>query len=150
MTFSVYICAPFDDGAFVRVVHERLEALGISPSSTWVTEADGAEDFTRFAPVELRRIAERNDRDIRGSHIVLVLDEAGRGRETCAEARIALEWGKPVVWVGRPTLSTWRRNVVRAETIDEAIETLVAMRDHHLNGYRGELLVAAAKVEVSS
>lgn len=141
MNLLVYVCAPFEDGAFVRALHERLETLQLTPTSRWAEHATSREDFARYSPVQLREYARRNDADLRGSDVALVLARHGGGGEMFAEARLALEWGKAVVWVGkRHTLSAFRSGVVRTEDLDTGIARLVLMRERHLEGYRGELL----------
>lgn len=145
MTFGCYVAAPFADAAFVRVVHEHLVNIGVTPTSTWAMHAYGPEDFSRFAPEELARIAEKNDADVRGSDVVLVLARDGAGGEMFAEARFAITLGRPVVWSGRRTLSAWRRGVVRVDDLDDAIAVLAGMRARHAEGIRGELLAHLAK-----
>jgi hypothetical protein len=78
-----------------------------------------------FTVVELQAHAEQNDADLRAADVILVIDHEGRGRETYGELRLALEWGKQAIYVGKPSLSAWRRGVVRAADVDEAIEQLV-------------------------
>lgn len=144
--FGVYVAAPFADAAFVREhVHERLRAIGCTPTSSWVDTAAGPENFARYLPAELRRNAEHNDRNLRGSDVVLVVAREGAGGETFAEARIAIEWGKPVVWCGRRILSAWRAGVVRVDDLDGAMATLAAMRGYHAEGLRGRLLATMAE-----
>lgn len=145
MSLLCYVAAPYADAAFVRVVHDHLLAVAITPTSSWATTARGPEDFSRFSPPELRRVAAQNDADLRGSDVCLVIARDGAGGEMFAEARVALEWGKPIVWTGRRTLSAWRSGVVLAEDLDAAILLLVAMRDRHSEGYRGHLLAHLAQ-----
>lgn len=121
-------------------VHGRLVAVGFEPSSRWVDGAVSAEDFGRYTPEELRRFAAQNDRDVCSSHVVLVLARPGAGGEMFGEARLALEWGLAVVWVGRRTLSAWRRGVVRVDNLDQAIGVLARMRVAFEDGIRGEFL----------
>lgn len=140
MNFLVYVAAPFEDAALVRSIHDRLESIDMSPTSRWALSATSAEDFAKFTPSQLRGLAQQNDSDLRGSDVALVVARAGAGGEMFAEARMALEWGKPVVWVGRWILSAWRRGVVRAGDIDGAFETLIQMRAKYSEGYRGHML----------
>ena len=135
-----YVAAPYIDAGRVLDVHERLVDLGIQPTSTWARTADGPEDLSRVTEDGLRLIARANDSDLRGSHVVLVLARDGAGGEMFAEARIALEWGRPVVWVGRRILSAYRDGVVRVEDIDDALVVLARIRDRHIEGYRGQML----------
>jgi hypothetical protein len=124
---SVYVAAPYVDAPIVRMVHERLRDLGITPTSRWAEEANGAEDFVKMVPDALRAVAESNDRDLTKARALLVLSRHGAGAETYAEARLALVLGKPVVWAGRLTLSAWRTGVTRVAGIDEGIEALQAI-----------------------
>lgn len=141
----VYVCAPYADGAVVRtMVHPALRERGFLPTSSWADEAFGPEDFARFSPSALRSACARNDADLRGSDIVLVLARHGAGSEMFAEARIASEWGKPLVWVGRRTLSAWRSGVVLVESLDDAFDTLERMKTPWVEGYRGLLLAQIA------
>lgn len=142
MKFSCYVAAPYLSAAFVRVVHESLVSHGIAPTSTWAEQAVGVEDFSRYSPEALRGVAAQNDADLRASDVVFLLDLDGSGRETYAEGRIALEWGKPVVWLSRRGLSQWRDGVVRVDAVEDGISTLVAMRDAFARGYRGRMLAA--------
>lgn len=141
---SVYVCSPYANAAFVRVIHERLLALSITPMSTWAANAHGSEDFSRMTAEALRRAAAKNDADLMASDVALVYDPDGRGRETYAEVARALIWHKPIVWVGRLSLSAWRSPVIRAEDLDAGIATLARMRDLALEGIRGELLARLA------
>lgn len=140
--FFVYVAAPFDDGAIVRdCLHDRLRLHGMRPTAQWFDAPRGPEDFTRFSPDELQRRALRNDADVRGSDVVFALPRRGAGGEMFAEIRVALEWGKSVVWVGeRRTLSAWRAGVVRVDDFDAGLGILCAMRDQHARGIRGQLL----------
>lgn len=140
MSLSVYVAAPYADAPHVRLIHERLIAQDIRPTSTWASTALGPEDFSKATAAGLLAVAATNDADLRGSDAVLVLARDGAGGEMFAEARVALEWGRPCVWVGRRTLSAWRRGVVLAEDVDDALRVLVEMRRHHAIGARGMLL----------
>src|SRR5690606_29567324 len=60
-----YVAAPFEDGVIVRMVHERLVTLGITPTSSWAEQVYSAEDFSRYLPSNLREFALRNDEDLR-------------------------------------------------------------------------------------
>lgn len=142
-----YVCAPFEDGATVRDrVHVRVLAAGFAPSSRWATEWTGSENFDGASVAELRSRAEQNDADLRSSTVALVLARPGGGGEMFAEARLALECGLAVVWVGRRTLSAWRRGVVRVDDLDQAIAVLSRMREAFADGARGELLACLAGV----
>lgn len=142
---KVYVCAPFAMGADLRRrLPGRLAAIGAVLTSRWLDHATGPEDFARFLPIELRAIAEANDADLRRADVALLIDPDKRGRETYSEVRLAIEWGKPVVWAGPPTLSAWRRGVVRVADLDAAILTLSRMQEAFADGARGELLACLA------
>lgn len=141
----VYVAAPFCDGSLVRqMVHPALRERGLLPTSSWAETAFGPEDFSRLAPAALRAACARNDADLRGSDVVLALARHGAGSEMFAEVRVALEWGKSVVWCGRRSLSAWRSGVVLVESIDEAFDVLDRMKGPHSEGCRGQLLAQMA------
>lgn len=142
---SVYVASPYANAPFVRELHETLRAHDMLVTSNWAEHASGAEDFSTMSIAELRSVAAGNDRDVRASDVVLVVDFDGKGRETYGELRVALEWGKAVIFVGRPNLSAWRRGVVRASDVDEAVSMLVAMKGAHMLGRRGALLAEAVE-----
>lgn len=142
---GVYVAAPYDDAAFVRdVVHPKLVELGTLPMSQWAEKAAGPEDFSKMTVDALRAAARENDRDLRASAIVLVIARAGAGGEMFSEARLGVEWGKALVWVGRRTLSAWRTGVVRVDTLDAAFDVLVRMVVDYREGARGHLLASLA------
>lgn len=127
---KIFVAAPYADAAFVRdVVHPRLAAFGLEPVSRWADNARGPEDFSRHSPEVLRAEAERNDADIMRCEALLLIARHGAGGESFAEARIALAWGRPVVWCGqRLTLSAWRAGVTRVSDLDDAVAALLAVR----------------------
>ena len=127
---SVYVAAPFSDADIVRSVHARLADIGIFAASSWAEHAIGREDFSKYTPDELRRFAAVNDADLRLADVCLVLARYGAGAEMFAEARLAIEWGKPVVWVGRRTLSSWRDGVTYCETLEEALRAIDGWSSH--------------------
>lgn len=107
----IYVAAPFQDKLYVRnVVHRKLVEAELRPVSTWAN-SDAEEDF-QDEQVLANAICE-NDTQLACCDAVLVLARPGAGGEMFAEARIALVWGKPVFWVGRRVLTTFRRGVVR-------------------------------------
>jgi hypothetical protein len=123
----VYVAAPYARGPFVAdVVHPALRARGLAPASSWALRADGTPERLERLPLDtVRAIAERNDADLAGSDLVLVLGDEGTGREMYAEARIAIALGLPVVWLGPPyPLSAYREGVVRVLALDEALAAL--------------------------
>jgi hypothetical protein len=130
MQARVYVAAPFGRGPFVAgAVHPALAARGFACTSSWVASASGAPERLDELPLErVRAIAERNDADLAGSDVVIVLGEAGTGREMYAEARIAIALGLPVVWVGPPfPLSAYREGVVRVRDVEAALATVEAL-----------------------
>lgn len=145
MKLLAYVAAPYEDAAFIRIVHERLQQHDIQPTSRWAESARGADDFAAMTPAALRSAAADNDADLRGSDAVLVIARSGAGGEMFAEARLGLEWGKPVVWTGRLTLSAFRSGVVRAVDLDDAISVLLSMQRALAEGYRGHLLAHLAR-----
>lgn len=148
--FLVYVAGPYGDAAFVRVIHEKLRALDMVPTSRWAESAAGPEDFSVMTEASLRKTAAENDADLRGSDVCLVVSRAGAGGEMFAESRIALEWGKPLVWVGRRTLSAWRSGVVRVEGLSEGLAELAAMKKHHALGVRGLMLATVRALPESA
>lgn len=129
MTMPVYVAAPWEDGAIVRMmVHSALVERGLVPTSTWCETADGAkEDFTRLTRAAKAAAAQRNDHDIHRAEVVLVLARPGAGGEMFAEARYALALGKRVVWVGREILSASRDGVMRVDNVEDAFAVLENM-----------------------
>lgn len=127
---KVFVAAPYADAAFVRdVVHPRLEAFGMTPTSRWADHARGPEDFSRYSPDVLRDEAARNDADIMRCDALLLIARNGAGGESFAEARMAIAMQKPVVWCGqRLTLSAWRNGVTRVSDLDDAVAALLAVR----------------------
>lgn len=123
---SVYVCAPYAEAAFVRVIHEALHTRGIGYTSTWADHAHGAEDFARFSVEALRAALAANCRGIQRADVVLVYDPTGAGRETYAEAARAVEWGKHVVWCAPRGLTQWAPGVVRVADLDAALVSIEA------------------------
>lgn len=134
---NVYVASFYANAPFVRKVHGTLSTYEIRATSEWAREAHGPEDFSTMTPEKLRAVAEANDRDLREADVILVIDPDGKGRETYAELRLALEWGKPAVFFGKPNLSAWRKGVVRVTDIITALAVLVDMGKNHDRGARG-------------
>ena len=123
MLIPIYIAAPFADAALVREVGARLPAFGAESRSTWAECADGPEQLEAMTPDEVRSVAAANDRDLLASFALVVLSRDGAGGEMFAEARLALEYGIPIVWVGkRRPLSAYREGVIRVDTIEDALD----------------------------
>ena len=120
----VYVAAPFEDAHRVCEIHERLRQFGIEPTSDWAVGAYGPEALHEHSADRLRGFALGNDVSIRRADAILVLARAGVGGEMFAEARYAWDLRKPIVWVGRRTLSAYREGVVLAEDTDDALNTI--------------------------
>jgi len=123
-TKYVYVAAPYEDAAHVRALHIRLETMGLRHTSLWADMAKGAEDLHKHSPARLRLAAESNDIDVARSDVVLALARKGAGGEMFSEIRYALELLIPVLWVGRHTLSAFRKGVTRCESLDQAMGLL--------------------------
>jgi len=121
----VYIAAPFADAALVRAIEPRLLPLGAESHSGWAQHANGPEQLDSMPLQSIQNIAAANDRDLMSAFAVLVLSRDGAGGEMFAEARLALEYGIPVVWVGaRRPLTAYRPGVVRVDTLEEALDLI--------------------------
>lgn len=136
----VYLAAPMPDKMLVRELHDRLAREDMVPTSSWAMSDSTSNDFDAFTPTELRRHIQKNDSDLRGSDIVLVLARDGVGGEMFAEAALAIQMGKTVLWCGRRILSSFRPGVVLVEDLESAFAILGDMRTQFANGYRGRLL----------
>jgi hypothetical protein len=117
----VYVAAPYTDAEEVRAIHAHLRMIGCSPTSQWASQALGPEDFSLMTPDQIADIAHANDRDVLSSQMVLVVARAGAGGEMFAEARFASYHRIPIVWVGRLTLSAWRKGVTRCVDVVAAL-----------------------------
>jgi hypothetical protein len=125
--FKVYVAAPYDDAPAVREAHGWLRANRFIPVSSWADKVEGPERLDLLTSAQCHAIAEGNDRDLLSAHALLVLSRAGAGGEMFGEARLALEFGIPVVWVGsRRPLTAYRRGVVRVYTREAGLEQLLA------------------------
>ncbi len=120
----IYVAAPYDDAELVRGVHARLRAMGCTPTSQWASKATAPEDFGSMTPEEISAVAKGNDRDVLSSEMVLVIARAGAGGEMFAEARFASCHSVPIVWVGRLTLSAWRKGVTRCADLEEGMKAI--------------------------
>jgi hypothetical protein len=119
----IYIAAPFTDAALVRDIEPRFLPIGAESHSTWAQAANGPERLESMPLEMIQHIAAANDRDLLSAFAVIVLSRDGAGGEMFAEARLALEYGIPVVWVGRRRpLTAYRPGVVRVHTVEEAVE----------------------------
>ena len=125
MSFRVYVAAPYGDGHRVRRTHALLRYLRLEPTSSWAETADGPEDLGAIPVEKIRALAAKNDEELLNSDAVLVLARVGAGHEMCAEARLAIDRGIAVVWVGEPRcLSACRNGVDRVDDMTEAFARL--------------------------
>lgn len=136
----IYVAAPMNDKMFVRELHDRLARADFIPTSTWANSDRTSNDFDAFTPTELRAQLAKNDSDLRGSDVVLVVAREGVGGEMFAEARMAIDLGKTVIWCGRRILSSFRPYILLVEDIESAFALLTGMRTDFANGARGQLL----------
>ena len=118
---SVYVAAAYEDASYVRMVGGHLRRLGLTTTSSWSEQARGPEDLTQMMPEAIRHIAGTNDADLRAADVCLVMARRGAGGEMFAEARLAVEWGKSVYWVGRRILSSYRSGVTICDDLDAAV-----------------------------
>lgn len=125
---NVYVAAPYADAERVRRVHKLLIAIGCAFTSRWAEQASGPEDFASLTPEELANTASCNDTDVLRAGVALVLARPGLGGEMFAEARLAYDSGRRVLWVGRKTLSAWRPGVERFESFEDALSRLLELR----------------------
>lgn len=123
---NVYVAAPYADAALACALHERLAWAGFTPTSAWAENANGPEALDTLSTDEVRRMARDNDDAVHRAHVVIVLARDGAGGEMFAEARLALEYETPVIWVGtRRPLSAYRPGVLRVDTVEQALERLL-------------------------
>ena len=127
-----YLAAPYDDAPLVRGLHHRLRALGVRCTSLWAEHADGPERLDLMPLEELRVRAMQNDVALAESDLVIVLPREGKGREMYGEARLAVAFGIPVVWVG-PTrcLTAYRAGVLLVDDVEAAIREVAARAGRH-------------------
>ncbi len=127
-----YVASPFDDAPLVRRLHARLRALHVRPTSSWAEHAEGPEQLDLLPLETVRALALRNDVALAESDVVVVLPREGKGREMYGEARLAVAFGIPVLWVG-PTrcLTAYRAGVERVDTVEEALTRIAALAAAH-------------------
>jgi hypothetical protein len=139
----VYVAASTKWLGKVKAIHERLRAHGIECVSAWVDaipcDSSGVplpEDFERHTAAELKAAHAANYAAIDGSDVVVFLADSP-AREGFFEAFYAMINRKPVVWVGRDTLSTRIGafpTVVRFKWEQDALSHVVAMVDEKRRG----------------
>ncbi len=124
---SIYVASWYQNAPAVRDLHDRLLALGVTPTSSWASTARGAENLTAMSRAELVQIAIQNDRDLGNADAVIAIAGEGVGGEMFAELRLALMLSKPVYYVGqRRILSAYRPGVVLCADVDEAMAFAIA------------------------
>jgi hypothetical protein len=122
-----YVASPYAQASFVRIIHDRLVGVGITPTSTWALEASGREDFSRYTPEALRAAWSKNLDDILRSDALLLYDPTGEGRATYGEGELAIEWCKHVVWLSPRGIAQYAPDVIRPEGLDDAIDALARL-----------------------
>lgn len=149
MTMTVYVAAPFLLGGVVRAMHESMDGMGIRPTSRWAEHAIGVEDFAKYTPAQLRAFAIQNDEDIAAADVTLLYDPTGIGRETYADARLALALERTVAWCSPRGISQYREGVVRVPSCDlhDALFVLESLRRNHAEGLRGRLLALSSAAD---
>lgn len=127
---KVFVSADHAAVGRVREAHAKLRALGLSPVSRWAKR--DAEPDPRVASIaDVRDYLRERDEDMATADVLLVL--VGEGSlQAAADARHALShWSgdavRPVVWVGRRTLDSYRRGVTCVESLEAGLQTLMMM-----------------------
>jgi hypothetical protein len=124
---AAYVAASFRHYEQAQAMQRALALLDLRITSSWADQAEtsmGLEDLESMSVADRTRVYMANDAALERADIVVVLASEG-ARETFAEARLAIHWGKLVVWVGSPKpLSAWRFGVVRCETAELALAFL--------------------------
>lgn len=120
----VYVIAAYAEAPTVRAIHDRLRMIGCEPTSSWAESAHGAEDLASLSDAECARIWDRNDVDMQDATVVLLLADTP-AREGWMEAQRALDYGKRLLCVGRPTLTL--RAFDRVEVVDSIDAALAAI-----------------------
>lgn len=131
---NVYVAGPYTTAPYIRdEVYPRLRDAGMTIVSTWTEQqtrsdgtltADGGPDRLDDRDVALRAW-KINRMCIDAANALLLVDTHGAGRETYAEVEYSLATGeKPVVWVGRRTLSSVHPAVVYVDSLKLAVEAL--------------------------
>jgi hypothetical protein len=118
----VYLAAPFADATNVRELDAKVDAIGVTVTSTWAHGASGAEDLESLSVAEVRQIAAVNDRDLLEADLLVALARDGAGGEMFAEVRLALAHRIPILWIGtRRPLSAYRDGVLRVPNLAEGM-----------------------------
>ncbi len=126
---TIYLAAAFTLARFVdEQVAAAATARGYQVRSSWHAPPYAAENLEAMAIGDVRAIADKNDSDLAGSDVVLVLIDGGR--ETLCELRLATILSIPVVAVstsGSFPLSAYRIGVTRHTSLGAAYDALAGM-----------------------
>lgn len=129
---KVFVAAAWLESARVRELHSSLRAIDIEVLSIWA-EKDGAiagssEDLASLSDGELLTLWYENREGIADCDVFIILADTP-GREAFAEAEYARILGKPIVWVGRDTLTTATPKTGTYYRVDSDAEALQTVRD---------------------
>ena len=127
---NVFVAADHSAVGRVREVHAKLRAVGIVAVSRW-TKRDVEPDPRTMSIADVRDYLRERDEDMAAADVVLVIVGDG-SLQVVADARQALShWSgdpvRPVVWVGRRTLDSYRRGVTHAESLEAGLQMLMRM-----------------------
>lgn len=126
MIRTAFICAAWSAAERVREFHFSLSIIDIQPLSRWAEDAaPGAEDVTQLPP-HVRYSAWHDNRyAIANADAVVILADTAC-REAFQEIEYARILSKPIVWIGRETLTPDAEfaKVARVATVEEAVRTL--------------------------
>jgi hypothetical protein len=125
---TAFIAAGYSWASKVRDIHRRLRAHGITCLSTWADDADGPENFADYTDAELRLARASNYAGVEQADVVIFLADSP-AREAFLEVAAAIHQGKPIVWIGRDTLSTRVEafpTVTRFRWTEDALSHVVA------------------------
>lgn len=111
----IYVIAAYESAERVRDIHDRLRALGHTPTSRWAEQAHGPEELGDYA--ECEAIIHANLRDMRSADVVIILADTPMREGWCEVERC----GPNAVVVGRYNLTTRARCYARVDSDDEAI-----------------------------
>lgn len=113
---DVYVIAAYESAPRVRDLHDRLRALGHTPTSRWAEHAHGPEELGDY--VACSEIIAANLRDMRSADVVIILADTPMREGWCEVERCG---AANAVVVGRYNLTTRARCYARVNTDDEAI-----------------------------
>ena len=112
----------------VREIHPKLRALDLVPVSRWATRDVEPDMLAMSADDRLATCA--SDDDMVEADVFVLVGEGSL--QAAADARQALShWSgdpvRPVVWVGRRTLDSYRRGVTHVESVEAGLQMLMRM-----------------------